>query len=69
MSYEIEQKYGYSLEEMFSSAFYSTRTEQFFEFYRSKMLYPNAKPNVVHSTLASLEKAGKLRAVIRTVMP
>ena len=28
------------------------------------MLYPNAKPNVVHSTLASLEKAGKLRAVI-----
>lgn len=47
-----------------SHSFYVRNTEKFFEFYRSKMLYPNAKPNVVHSTLASLEKAGKLRAVI-----
>ena len=47
-----------------SRSFFVRNTEKFFEFYRSKMLYPNAKPNVVHSTLASLEKAGKLRAVI-----
>lgn len=47
-----------------SHSFFVRNTEKFFEFYRSKMLYPNAKPNVVHSTLASLEKAGKLRAVI-----
>lgn len=47
-----------------SHSFFVWNTEKFFEFYRSKMLYPNAKPNVVHSTLASLEKAGKLRAVI-----
>ena len=47
-----------------SHSFFVWDTKQFFEFYRSKMLYPNAKPNVVHSTLASLEKAGKLRAVI-----
>lgn len=47
-----------------SHSYFVRNTEKFFEFYRSKMLYPNAKPNVVHSTLASLEKAGKLRAVI-----
>ena len=47
-----------------SHSFFVRNTEKFFEFYRSKMLYPNAKPNVVHSTLASLEKAGKLRTVI-----
>ena len=47
-----------------SHSFFVRNTEKFYEFYRSKMLYPNAKPNVVHSTLASLEKAGKLRAVI-----
>lgn len=47
-----------------SHSFFVRNTEKFFEFYRSKMIYPNAKPNVVHSTLASLEKAGKLRAVI-----
>lgn len=47
-----------------SHSFFVRNTEKFFEFYRSKMLYPNAKPNVVHSTLASLEKAGRLRAVI-----
>lgn len=47
-----------------SHSFFVRNTKKFFEFYRSKMLYPNAKPNVVHSTLASLEKAGKLRPVI-----
>lgn len=47
-----------------SHSFFVRNTEKFFEFYRSKMLYPNAKPNVVHTTLASLEKAGKLRSVI-----
>ena len=34
-SYDIEQKYGYSVDEMFTSAFYSTRKPQFFEFYRN----------------------------------
>ena len=34
-SYDIEQKYGYSVDEMFTSAFYSTRKPQFFEFYRT----------------------------------
>ena len=35
-SYEIEQKYGYSAEEILSSAFYATRKEVFFEFYRTE---------------------------------
>ena len=37
-SYEIGQKYGYSAEEILSSAFYATRKEVFFEFYRTEML-------------------------------
>ena len=37
-SYDIEQKYGYSVDEMFTSAFYSTRKPQFFEFYRNELL-------------------------------
>ncbi len=37
-SYDIESRYGYSIEEMFSSSFYSTRKEQFYEFYRNELL-------------------------------
>ena len=43
-SYEIEQKYGYSAEEILSSAFYATRKEIFFEFLRNEMLAATAVP-------------------------
>ena len=43
-SYEIEQKYGYSAEEILSSAFYATRKDVFFEFYRTEMLAAAAIP-------------------------
>lgn len=44
VSYDIEQKYGYSMEEMFSSAFYSTRKEKFYNFYRNELLSQLEKP-------------------------
>lgn len=64
-SYEIEQKYGYSAEEMFSSAFYSTRTEKFFEFYRNEILRPLDKPpGKCFLEMAELERKGLLQTII-----
>lgn len=58
------QKYKYPPEYILSHDFFMTHTEEFFEFYRDKMLVPWAKPNVTHKKLAALEKFGKLRCVI-----
>lgn len=58
------QKYKYPPEYMLSHTFYETHTQEFFDFYRNKMLFPDAKPNDAHIVLAQLEKEGKLKAVI-----
>lgn len=57
-------KYDYPPEQIVSHNFFTYRTEEFFEFYRDKMLYPDAKPCAAHIFLAKLERAGKLKAVI-----
>ena len=44
--------------------FFERRPEEFFRFYRDKMLYPQAEPNAAHLALARLEQAGKLKAVV-----
>ncbi|MCD8230891.1 MAG: NAD-dependent protein deacylase [Clostridiales bacterium] len=58
------QKYDYPPETILSHTFYMERTDEFFRFYRDKMLELDAKPNAAHLKLAELEKAGKLKAVI-----
>lgn len=58
------QKYRYPPETILSRSFYEARTEEFFAFYRDKMLFPQAKPNAAHLALARLESMGKCRAVI-----
>ena len=60
------QKYKYPPETIVSHTFLTQRTEEFFEFYREKMVAPAlaAGPNEAHKMLARLEKSGKLRAVI-----
>ena len=58
------QKYAYPPETILSHEFFMEETEEFFRFYRDKMLYPNAQPNAAHRVLAALEKKKKLRAVI-----
>lgn len=58
------QKYAYPPEQIVSHTFFMYRTEEFFAFYRDKMLYPSAKPNAAHLYLARLENSGKLKAVI-----
>lgn len=58
------QKYNYPPEEMLSFHFYIQHPEEFYNFYRDKMLYLDAQPNRAHLKLAELEKAGKLTGVI-----
>lgn len=57
-------KYKYPPETIISHSFYKRNTEEFFRFYKDRMIYPEAKPNPAHLALAELEKKGKLRAVI-----
>ena len=65
VSYDIEQKYGYSMEEMFSSAFYSTRKEQFYEFYRNEMLSRlETPPGKGFVEMAELERRGLIQCII-----
>lgn len=58
------QKYAYPPEQIISHSFFVRQPELFFQFYRDKMLYPDAQPNAAHRKLAELERAGKLTAVI-----
>ena len=58
------QKYKYPPEVMVSHSFYVSHTDEFFEFYRNKMLALDAQPNAAHIKLAELEKQGKLKAVV-----
>ncbi|WP_211184591.1 NAD-dependent protein deacylase [Paenibacillus lemnae] len=62
--YQSEHQSPYPPEVMLSHTFFLKHPEIFFDFYRSKMLHPNARPNSCHNLLARLERAGKLKAVI-----
>ena len=52
------QKYKYPPETILSHSFYIRKPEEFFEFYRNKMLFPDAEPSTTHIKLAELEKSG-----------
>ena len=58
------QKYDYPPEEILSHTFFERHTDEFYRFYRDKMLCLDKKPNKAHLKLAELEKAGKLSAVV-----
>lgn len=58
------QQYDYPPETILSHSFYMEKPEEFYRFYRNKMLFPNAEPNRAHKALAKLEEEGKLKAVI-----
>lgn len=58
------QKYRYPPEQIISHSFFMRDPEEFYRFYRDRMIYPEAKPNAAHLKLAELERAGKLSAVI-----
>lgn len=58
------QNYKYTPEQIVSHSFFMHNPEGFYEFYKEKMMYLNAKPNAAHKKIAELEAAGKLTAVI-----
>lgn len=58
------QEYAYPPETIISHSFYLSNPEEFYRFYKKKMVYPEAQPNQAHLALAELERQGKLKAVI-----
>ena len=58
------QTFKYPPETILSHTFYETHTEEFYQFYRAKMLAPDARPNAAHCKLAQWEQEGRLKAVI-----
>lgn len=58
------QQYDYPPETILSHTFFINKPEEFYRFYRAKMLCDTAKPNAAHKKLAELERDGRLKAVI-----
>ncbi|MGI6088541.1 NAD-dependent protein deacylase [Bilifractor porci] len=58
------QKYAWPPETILSHTFFVKHTEEFYRFYRDKMLVLDAQPNAAHKKLAEMEAAGKLKAVV-----
>ena len=58
------QEWKYPPETIVSHSFYESNPEEFFRFYRAKLLAPEAKPNAAHKKLAEWEAMGKLKAVV-----
>ncbi len=58
------QKYDYPPETILSHTFFMQKTDEFYKFYREKILFDNVQPNAAHLKLAELEMSGKLKAVI-----
>ena len=58
------QKYKFPPEQIISHTFFVYRTEEFYEFYKDRMLFLDAKPNITHYALAKLEEQGKLIGVV-----
>lgn len=57
-------RYRYPPEMIISHSFFVKNPEEFFRFYKDRMLFPDAEPNAAHRALAALEEEGRLRAVI-----
>lgn len=62
--YKTINNYSYEPEVMLSHSFFISHPVDFFDFYKAKMIYKDARPNKAHYALAELEKRGKLKAVI-----
>lgn len=59
-----QEKYHYPPEQVVSHTFFMRKTELFYDFYKNKMMFLEAKPNKAHLKLAELEAKGKLSAII-----
>ena len=62
--YNTENEWGLPPERIISHSFFVRRTKDFYDYYKKYMVYPDARPNEVHTALARLEKEGKIKAVL-----
>ncbi len=58
------KKYSYPPETILSHSFFMQNQEEFFKFYRDKMIVVNAKPNITHIKLTQMESDGRLNAIV-----
>lgn len=63
-AYEIEKKYGVSVEYIYSSAYFNTRPDQFYDFYKNEIIKEDLEPGETGRALAAMEAAGKLQCVV-----
>lgn len=63
-AYDIEKKYGAPPEFMFSDAYYNTRTEHFFRFYKEEILSKIPDPGPSSYALAAMERAGRVHCIV-----
>lgn len=64
VAYMVEEKYHYSPEEIYSTGFYSARTDFFYRFYHDEILSLETLPNETFNAIKKIEQWGKLRACI-----
>ena len=62
--YSALKEFGLPPEEIISHTFFMQHPDQFYQFYKEKMVYPDAQPNAAHIGLAKLEQMGKLKAIV-----
>lgn len=62
--YNTDNEFNLPPEEIISHDFFVSRTKDFYKYYRDNMVYPEAKPNIVHNALAKLEREGKIKAIL-----
>ena len=62
--YSVKLGRYFTAEQLVSHTMFERYPQEFFDFYKKYLLYPDAKPNAAHAYLADLEKAGKLKAVV-----
>ncbi|MNM95623.1 NAD-dependent protein deacetylase [compost metagenome] len=62
--YQTEKESPYAPEEILSRPFFNRHPEVFFDFYKTKMIHPEARPNSAHKLLADLEQRGQLSAIV-----
>jgi len=62
--YTIQTDLKFPPEVILSHSFFINNTEDFFQFYKSNMIFPNVVPNAAHTTLTKLEEKNKLKAII-----
>lgn len=65
--YFEQTKTGYSPEEIVSHSFFKRNTKEFYEFYKTKMVYPNAKPNKAHKFFADLQRRKNVIVVTQNI--